>query len=59
MPTTRDAKQAYDSIIEAVLLAVDAEQTTSGDPHKLETEKCLHVVYVLLSEALGITPPDA
>ena len=59
MPTTRDAQQAYDSIIEAVHLAVDAEQATPGDPYKLETEKCLHVVYVLLSEALGLTPPDA
>jgi hypothetical protein len=56
----RDPKEAYESIVEAVHLAIDAEQPEGGPrPYKEETERCLHVVYVLLSEALGLTPPDA
>lgn len=53
-------QETYDSIVEAIHLAVDAEQPEGGPhPYKEETERCLHVVYVLLSEALGVTPPPA
>lgn len=56
-----DKQQVYDSIVEAVHLAVDSEQPEGGPhPYKEETERCLHVVYTLLSEALGLTanPPS-
>lgn len=56
----KSPQETYASIIEAVHFAVDAEQPEGGPyPYKEETEKCLHVVYVLLREALGITDPDA
>lgn len=46
----------YQSIVDAIHLAVDAEQSEGGpNPYKPETEKCLDVVYTLLREALGIT----
>ena len=51
-----DKLDTYQSIIDAVHLAVDAEQPEGGPhPYKEETERCLHVVYTLLREALGIT----
>ncbi len=53
-------QQTYDSIVEAVHLAVDSEQPDGGPhPYKPETEQCLDVVYTLLKEALGINDPPA
>jgi hypothetical protein len=56
-----DKLHTYQSLVEAIHLAVDAEQPEGGPyPYKEETERCLHVVYTLLQEALGITDlPDA
>ena len=55
-----DKQQTYESIVEAIHMAVDAEQPEGGPhPYKPETEQCLHVVYTLLQEALGITDPHA
>jgi len=55
-----DKQDTYQAIVDAVHLAVDAEQTELGTPYTDETERCLDVVYKLLREALGITqPPDA
>lgn len=49
-------EHAYQSIVDAIHLAVDAEQPEGGPhPYKEETERCLDVVYTLLREALGIT----
>lgn len=46
----------YQSIVEAIHLAVDAEQPDGGPyPYKEKTEHCLDVVYKLLQEALDIT----
>lgn len=50
-----DVQAKYDSIVEAIHLAVDAEQAEPGEPYKPETELRLDVVYTLLREALGIT----
>jgi len=51
-----DKHDTYQSIIDAIHLAVDAEQPEGGPhPYKEQTERCLHVVYTLLREALGIT----
>lgn len=51
-----DKLDQYQSIIDAIHLAVDAEQPEGGPhPYKPETERCLDVVYTLLREALGIT----
>lgn len=45
----------YESLLEAIHMAVDAEQLEGGPyPYKEETERCLHVVYVLLREALDL-----
>lgn len=55
-----DKSIAYQSLVDAVHLAVDAEQAEPGAPYKEETERCLDVVYKLLREALGITElPDS
>ncbi len=55
-----DKKQTYESLVEAIHLAVDAEQPEGGPfPYKEETERCLDVVYTLLREALGITENPA
>ena len=55
-----DKQMAYESILDAIHLAVDAEQSEGGPhPYKPETEQCLHVVYTLLQEALGISDPHA
>lgn len=51
--------ERYYSIVEAVHLAVEAEQLEEGAPFTAETERCLDVVYTLLQEALGVTDPDA
>jgi hypothetical protein len=51
-----DKQQTYQSIVDAIHLAIDAEQPEGGPhPYKLETERCLHVVYTLLREALDIS----
>lgn len=51
-----DKLEQYQSIVDAIHLAVDAEQPDGGPfPYKPETEKCLDVVYTLLREALGVT----
>lgn len=53
MPT----EQTYESLVEAIHLAIDAEQPEGGPhPYKPKTEQCLHVVYTLLREALTLTP---
>lgn len=50
-------EQTYESLVDAIHLAIDAEQPEGGPhPYKPETEQCLHVVYTLLREALGLTP---
>lgn len=55
-----DKLTQYQSIVDAIHLAVDAEQPDGGPhPYKEETERCLHVVYTLLREALGVTDHDA
>lgn len=47
----------YQSIIDAIHLAVDSEQPEGGPhPYKENTERCLDVVYKLLQEALNINP---
>ena len=54
-----DKVTRYQSIVEAVHLAVDSEQPEGGPyPYKPETEQCLHVVYTLLREALSIKEDD-
>lgn len=56
-----DKNFTYQSIVDEIHAAIDAEQPEGGPhPYKEETERCLHVVYTLLREALNITePPDA
>jgi hypothetical protein len=55
-----DKEHAYQSLVDAIHLAVDSEQPEGGPhPYKDETERRLHVVYVLLREALGITEDRA
>lgn len=50
-----DKVAKYHSIVDAIHLAVDAEQPEDGPhPYTERTERCLYVVYKLLQEALEI-----
>jgi hypothetical protein len=50
-----DKVARYHSIVDAIHLAVDAEQPEGGPhPYTERTERCLYVVYKLLQEALEI-----
>lgn len=51
----RNTEEVYESLVEAIHLAVDSEQEEPGAPYKKETELRLDTVYTLLREALGIT----
>ncbi len=57
MKNSMDKEEKYESLLEAIHLAVDSEQPEGGPhPYKDETERRLHVVSVLLREVLNLPP---
>lgn len=55
----KDKTEVYESLVEAIRLAVESEQEEEGADFKPETELRLGTVEALLREALGITSSDS